>query len=171
MKNFSKITDPQIVLVAARARNGVIGRANGLPWHLPADLKHFRQLTEGKPIIMGRKTFTSIGRPLPKRTNIVVTRDPTFHAPGCLVAHSLDEAFILAGEAPEVMIIGGAELFRQALPLADQLELTEIEADIEGDVSFPTFDPADWQVTAEQAHQSDEANPYPYRFVTYERRV
>ena len=160
---------PRLTLIAALARSGVIGQANALPWHLPADLKHFRQLTLGKPVMMGRKTFLSIGRPLPKRTNIIVTRNPDFKTPGCLIAHSLEEAILLAGKVPEIMIIGGAELFRQALPLADRLELTHIDAMISGDVFFPTIVQADWEIISEEAHKPDSENPYPYRFVRYQR--
>ncbi len=127
----------KIAIVVAMAANRVIGRDNQLPWHLPADLKHFKQLTLGKPVVMGRKTYASIGRPLPERTNIVVTRDRDYEAPGCVVVHSLDEALAAAGEAAEVMVIGGAGIYRQVLPRTDTLYLTEVHAEFEGDTLFP----------------------------------
>lgn len=158
-----------ITLIAALAEGGVIGAANTLPWHLPADLQHFRKLTLDKPVIMGRKTFTSIGRPLPRRVNIIVTRDQAFKAPGCFIAHSLKEALDLAGHVSEIMVIGGAELFVQALSLANRLELTHIDTKIAGDRFFPSFDVSAWKIVHEETHAQDAENPYPYRFLTYER--
>jgi dihydrofolate reductase len=128
-----------LALIAARARNGVIGLDNRMPWHLPEDLAYFKRVTLGKPVVMGRKTFESIGRPLPGRLNIVVTRNPDWQAAGVQVAHSLDAALALAAAAApeEIMLIGGAELYRQALPQADVLYLTEIDAEFAGDAFFP----------------------------------
>lgn len=154
--------------VVAMARNGVIGRDNQLPWRLPADLRHFKTVTMGKPIIMGRKTYDSIGRPLPGRTNIVVTRDPAYQAEGCLVVHSIEEALAAAGDAAEVMVIGGAEFYRQLLPRADRIYLTRIDAEFEGDTWFPELDPARWQERSREDHAPDADNPYPYSFVVLE---
>lgn len=148
-----------IAFVVAVARNGVIGRDNGLPWHLPGELKYFKERTWGRPLLMGRRTFASLGRPLPGRTNIVVTRDPAFTAPGAVVCHSLDEglreadAVAARDGADAIMVIGGAELFAQLFPHASTLYLTRVEAEIEGDTWFPPWDPAEWscQVLAEVA--------------------
>jgi dihydrofolate reductase len=154
--------------VVAMARNRVIGKDNGLPWRLPADLRHFKVITMGKPIIMGRKTFDSIGRPLPGRTNIVVTRDPAYQAEGCVVAHSIEAALAAAGEAEEVMIIGGADFYRQLLPRADRIYLTRIDAEIEGDTWFPELDAAQWRERSREDHVPDADNPYPYSFIVLE---
>ena len=153
-------------LIAAVARNRVIGRGNAMPWHLPEDLKRFKQITLGHPIVMGRRTYESIGRPLPGRENIVVTRNADLALPGIRLAASLSAALELAGERP-VFVIGGAEIYRLALPLADRLYLTEVDADIEGDTYFPEFDRAQWQETAREASPPD--SPLPYAFVTYAR--
>lgn len=159
-----------VTLVVAAADNGVIGRDNRMPWHLPADLAHFKLLTWGKPIVMGRKTFDAIGRPLPGRTNIVVTRDRSWGRPGVLVAHSLDAAFAAAGDAPEVMVIGGAQLYAECLPLADRVQLTCVHANPEGDTRFPPLDASAWREVARHEHPSDARNPHPLTFLTYERR-
>lgn len=157
-----------IQLVVARAQNGVIGRDGTLPWHLPADLKRFKQLTLGTAMVMGRKTFDSLPGLLPHRRHIVITRDRNWQAGGAEVAHSLPDAFALA--APdEVSIIGGAEIFRLALPFVDRIELTEVLADIEGDTSMP--DPRDsgfWRETFREKHEALGESP-PYAFVTLER--
>jgi dihydrofolate reductase len=158
-----------LAIIAALSRNRVIGKDNQLPWRLPADLKHFKAVTLGKPVIMGRKTFESIGKPLPGRANIVVSRDPHFHADGIAVAHSLDDALAQAHAAPEIMLIGGAQLYAQALPRAQRLYLTLIDTDIEGDAHFPDYDPSDWRETAREDHAADVNNPYPYSFVVLER--
>ncbi|RME64083.1 MAG: dihydrofolate reductase [Alphaproteobacteria bacterium] len=131
-------------MVAARARGGVIGHEGGLPWHLPEDLRHFKALTLGKPVVMGRKTHQSIGRPLPGRDNIVISRNRAFAAPGCQVARSLGEALAAAGPVPEIMIIGGAQIYALALPLAGRLYLTDIDIDIAGDAHFPPIDEDIW---------------------------
>ena len=145
---------PPLALIAARARNGVIGLDNRMPWHLPEDLAYFKRVTLGKPVVMGRKTFESIGRPLPGRLNIVVTRNPDWQAAGVQVAHSLDAALALAAAAApeEIMLIGGAELYRQALPQADVLYLTEIDAEFAGDAFFPEVDLARWRIEIGRAH-------------------
>ncbi len=158
-----------LTLIAAVARNGVIGRDNRLPWHLPADLKHFKALTTGHAVIMGRKTWESLPekfRPLPGRQNIVVTRKAGYAAAGANVVTSLADAVAAAGGS-EAFVIGGAELYVAALPLADRLQLTEIDADYEGDTWFPPRDPRQWRETARDA-QRDEAGT-GYAFVTYER--
>jgi dihydrofolate reductase len=152
------------------ATNRVIGRANGLPWTLPADLAHFKRLTLGHPIIMGRLTHESIGRPLPGRRNIVVSRDPGLALPGCDVVPSLDEAYRTAGNVPEAFVIGGARLYASALGTADRIYLTRIDAEIPGDTLFPPFDPQHW-VEEEMARQApDERHAHALRFVRLERR-
>ncbi len=159
-----------IALIAAVARNGVIGRDNRLPWHLPADLRHFRQLTLGKPVLMGRRTFESLGKPLPGRTNIVLTRDPDFRAPGCIVVHALTEGIAAAGECEELMVMGGAALYAAALPLADRMYLTRIHHAFAGDTRFVAYDEREWVTTAREDHAPDGDNPYPYSFITLQRR-
>jgi dihydrofolate reductase len=161
---------PVLTLIAAVARNGVIGVDNRLPWHLPADLKHFKQLTTGHTVIMGRKTWESLPakfRPLPGRHNIVVTRNGEYRAEGATVATSLPAA-VAAAQSSEAFVIGGAELYAAALALADCLQLTEIAADFDGDTHFPAIDPAQWREAARETGQ-DEAG-LGYAFVTYRRR-
>ncbi|MGB4946565.1 MAG: type 3 dihydrofolate reductase [Candidatus Competibacter denitrificans] len=160
---------PQLSLVAALARNGVIGRDNRLPWHLPADLRFFKQTTMGKPLLMGRRTWESIGRPLPGRSMIVLTHDRRYHAAGCTVVHSLAEALTAAGAVPEIMVIGGAILFQQTLLLAKRLYLTQVEADVPGDTWFPDWNPAEWVLVWEDAHPADEKHTWPFRFQRWER--
>lgn len=160
----------RISLIVALARNRVIGRDNQLPWRLSADLQHFKRLTMGKPIVMGRKTCESIGRPLPGRTNIVVTRDSSFSAAGCRVVHSIDAALVAAGGADEVMIMGGENLYSQLLPRADRLYLTEVQADVSGDAWFPEFDQTQWQELERESHRADEKNEFDYDFVVLARR-
>ncbi len=164
-----------VSLVVAAAENGIIGSNGQLPWgRLPADLRHFKELTLGHPVIMGRKTYDSIGRALPKRANLVVTRQPGWAAPGCEAAVSvlaaLARAHELAGPEGVVCIIGGGEIYRQALPAADTVYLTEVHHAFEGDASFPTLPLADWRETARQRYEADAENPYPYSFVTLQRR-
>ena len=154
-----------VSLVVARADNGVIGRDNALPWRIPADLAHFKRLTLGKPVVMGRRTFESIGKPLPGRENIVLTRDPAWRAAGVTVAAGLAAA--LAGRA-EVSIIGGAQVYADALPLATQVHLTEVHASPEGDTWLPAFGP-EWRETARDDHAAADGQP-AYSFVTLERR-
>lgn len=167
--NRCPMPKPVLTLIAAVARNGVIGIDNRLPWHLPADLKHFKALTLGNTVIMGRKTWESLPtsfRPLPGRRNIVVTRDADYRAEGAVVALSLPAA-IAAAESGEAFVIGGAEMYAAALPLADRLQLTEIDAAFEGDTHFPAVDAHHWRETSRETHR-DETGP-GYAFVTYER--
>jgi dihydrofolate reductase len=159
-----------VSLIVATDRNGLVGRANELPWHLPADLKHFRAITMGKPIIMGRKTQESIGKPLPGRSNIVITRDRNFQAPGCTVVHSVEAALAAAENAEEVMIIGGARLYEQLLPQADRIYLTRIDHEFEGDTWFPEWQPGQWKEVEREDHVPDDRNPYHYSFLILERR-
>jgi len=159
----------KISIVVAMAANRVIGNNNQLPWHLPADLKHFKQTTMGKPILMGRKTWESIGRALPGRTNIVITRDENYAAPGCVVVHSIEAAMQAAQQQDEVMVIGGAEFYRQVLPRADTIYLTRIHQDFEGDAFFPELDETGWQEVARVDCDADDRNPYAYSFIRLDR--
>lgn len=160
---------PRLTLIAAVARNGVIGVDNTLPWRLPEDLKRFKALTLGHPIVMGRKTWESLGRPLPGRANIVVSRDPDYSAAGATLARSLLSAIEAAAASgtDEVFVIGGAEIYRLALPLAQRLQLTEIDREFAGDAHFPDFDRQAWLETARECHHSETG--FDYAFVTYER--
>ena len=157
-----------ISLIAAMDKNRLIGRENGLPWHLPADFAHFKAVTIGKPVIMGRKTFESIGRPLPGRKNIVVSRTG-FSAEGVITVESIDEALKQVEGVEEVMIIGGASFYQQMIDRADRMYLTLVDAECEGDAWFPEFSSDDWQVAAEESHDKDEKNNYSFRVVTYQR--
>ena len=148
------------------ARNRVIGRDNRLPWHLPADLRHFKELTLGKPIIMGRKTWESLPGLLPDRRHIVVTRQQDYVVEGAETAASLDAAIALAGDVDEVMIVGGANLYAQALPVADRLYITLVDAEVDGDACFPEFDMDAWHVIDESSAPADEKNRYGLRFLT-----
>lgn len=158
-----------IALVAAVARNGVIGVSGRLPWHLPEDLKHFRALTTGHAIIMGRKTWDSIARPLAQRQNIVVSRRADFTAPGCTVAPALPEAIGLATMPPPVFVIGGEAVYRDAMPLADLLFLTEIHRDFAGDARFPDFDRSEWRETSREPRRLDGDAGFAYDFASYSR--
>ena len=158
-----------LTLIVARARNGVIGRDNTLPWRLPEDLAHFKRTTMGAPIVMGRKTYDSIGRPLPGRRNIVVTRNAKLELPGCEIAYSLEDAQRLCVGVEQIFLIGGAQLYADALPSADRLIVTEIDADFEGDAHFPTPDPKVWHEVARETHHAAAPNDFDYAFVTYER--
>lgn len=160
---------PRICIIVALAANRVIGRNNALPWHLPADLKRFKSLTMGHPVVMGRKTHESIGRPLPGRRNLVITRNRGYSAPGCEIVHSLDEAIAACRAAERIFIIGGAELYRESLARAHCLEFTEIRADFEGDATFPEFSPALWRETAREIHSNEAGIPFRYDFARYER--
>ena len=159
----------KISIIVAMATNGVIGRNNQLPWHLPADLKHFKQTTMGKPILMGRKTWESIGRPLPGRTNIVITRDSSYSAAGCVVVNSIDAAIAAAGEQDEVMVIGGAELYRQVLSDTDTIYLTRIHAVVEGDTCFPEIRNTEWHQVERVDYEADEKNSHGYSFIRLDR--
>jgi dihydrofolate reductase len=164
---MSRAVPPRLTLIAAVARNGVIGRDNKLPWKLSEDLKHFKALTMGHPMIMGRKTWESLPGKLPGRPHIVVTRNPDYVPDGATVAFSLHAAVAAAGEADEVFVIGGAELYAQAFEFADRLQLTEIDADFDGDAHFPNWNRAAWRETAREAHRTESG--LAYAFVTYER--
>ena len=156
-----------ISLIVAASRNGVIGANNRLPWHLPADLKRFKQLTMGHPILMGRKTFESIGTPLPGRTNLVITRQKDYQCCGATAAHSLEEALLICDRESEIFVIGGAEIFRQALPFADRIYLTRIEKDFEGDTRLFEIDSKIWKEVSREESLND---PLPHAFLTYERK-
>ena len=160
-----------ISIIVAMGNNQVIGIKNALPWKLPADMEHFRQKTWGKPVIVGQKTFESIGKALPERINIVLTLDKNFQAPGCIVAYSIEEALQIAKDkgVKEIMIIGGVSIYKQFLPLADRLYLTVIEGDFEGDAYFPEFDYDDWKEVERIENEPDKDNPYKYSFITLEK--
>jgi dihydrofolate reductase len=160
-----------IAIIVAMSENRVIGRDNGLPWHLPADLKHFKAISTGHPILMGRKTFVSLGKPLPKRTNIIVTRQKDFAVEGAVVVHSIAEGLKLAKEQEEqVFVIGGADIFKQAIPQVDTLFLTIVHAEVEGDVFFPELEPDEWQEVERERHEADEKHAYAFSFVKMVRR-
>ena len=166
---------PPISLIYARARNGVIGRDNGMPWHLPEDLAHFRRCTGGHPVVMGRRTWDSLPprfRPLPGRTNVVVTRQADWQAPGALVVHDLRSAFQACAElqppAREIWVTGGAQVYREALPCAQRVVVTEIARDVEGDTHMPALDTQTWAEATREAHVG--ADGTPFAFVTYLRR-
>lgn len=160
---------PMVSLVVAMDEQRVIGHHNRLPWHLPADLRHFKTLTLGKVVVMGRKTFESIGRPLPGRTNVVVTRARDYHPPECRVVRSLEEALSLGDDHGEIMIIGGATLYECSLPLARRIYLTRIAHTFTGDAYFPPLDPAQWRERERRDFQPDSRNPYTYSFIVLER--
>ena len=161
---------PLVTIVAAMAHNQVIGRDNDLPWHLPADLAHFKQLTLDKPIIMGRRTWQSLPGLLPRRRHIVISRDPFFHSAQCEVVDSPQAALAAAAGESEVMIVGGASIYRSMLPLARRMELTLIDADIDGDTRFPDWPADDWAEIARTYRVADARNPYAMDFVRLERR-
>lgn len=157
-------------LIAAMDRNRLIGNTGALPWRLSEDLKWFKRVTMGKPIVMGRKTYESIGRPLPGRLNIVISRDPSYKAEGCEGAVDLDGALALTEEAPEVMVIGGAQIYEQVLPRADRMYLTLIDAVFEGDAWFPRYNADEWRELERETHrQSGEAGEFTYHFIIMER--
>lgn len=168
-------TQVKRALMVAAASNGVIGRNNELPWHLPKDLQYFKQTTMGKPVVMGRKTFESIGRPLPGRTNIVVTRQTDYQADGIEVVNSLEEGLELAQRhaaekhVDEIMVIGGAELYKQSLPTIERVYLTKVHAEVEGDAFFPELS-SKWHCVSEEKHGACEKNPYDYSFCVFEPR-
>ncbi len=173
--NFDSASEPEIALIVAAAENGVIGRAGAMPWHIPSDLKTFRRLTIGKPVIMGRTTYRSIGKPLPGRDNIVVTRDAGFRPDGVHVAHSLEEALAAARRlaaargGDEIMVIGGADLYRQALPSAARVYLTVVHAQPPGDAVFPALDPDNWRLVQQHPVIPDQADDHPCTLTIYER--
>jgi len=157
--------------IVAVGRRNEIGKDGAMPWHLPADLRHFKANTLGKPVLMGRKTLAAIGRPLPERRNLVLTRDAAFKAAGCETVTSLEQALLLAAPAEELMVIGGGEVYRLAWARTDRIYLTRIEADVEGaDTFFQELDPQEWREMGRDGHKADAKNPYDYAFLTYERR-
>ncbi len=158
-----------ITMIAAIGNNGELGKDNDLIWHLPNDLKRFKRVTAGHHVIMGRKTFESLGKPLPNRTNIVITRNATYEAAGCIVVNSLDEALKAASDDENPFILGGAEIYKQALEFADVLDLTLVDATLDADAYFPEFDPKVWKEIAREDHQADEKHQYNYSFVTYKK--
>ena len=169
---FTRMRKTTISIIVAMDRNRLIGAGSSIPWHLPRDLKRFRQITMGKPVVMGRKTYDSIParfRPLPGRHNIVLSRNKAYVAPGCSVTHDLESAVLAAGEVEEIMIGGGAFIYRMFLPQTRRIYLTRIDGLFEGDTYFPPFDIEDWQITADEYHAADPANPYSMRFMTLER--
>ena len=161
----------EITLVVAMSENRVIGQDNDLPWRLPDDMRHFVALTRGKPIVMGRRNFESIGRPLPNRQNIVMTRDTTWSAAGVEVVHTLDRAVAAAGHAPELMVIGGAEIYAAFLPIADRIELTRVRAELAGDTWFPAFEGPEWRCTDTTHHPADADHAWPMDFEVWERQT
>jgi dihydrofolate reductase len=167
----------KIVLVVAIGENGVIGRNGALPWRLKSELQHFKRITLGHPVVMGRKTFQSLAKPLPQRTNIVLTRTAGPAAPGVLYAANLEEALALARADAQargvdaIMVIGGSDVFARTLPVADRLELTRVHASPEGDVWFPDLDPAQWRETRREPHARGDGDEFDYTVVTYERRI
>lgn len=162
---------PFVSIIVAMTENRVIGVNNALPWRLPADLKRFRQITTGHAIIMGRRNHASIGKPLPDRTNIVVTRNLDYQAPGCVVVHSIDAAIQYAQSDPEIFIIGGAEIYRQTLAYANRLYLTLVHADVGGDTYFPEFNLAAWRELSRERHNADAKNPHAYTYIKLEKNT
>jgi dihydrofolate reductase len=160
---------PRLTLIVARARNGVIGRDNAMPWKIPGEQAFFKRVTMGHPIVMGRKTWESIGRPLPGRRSIVITRDRNFAAPGAEVAHSLDEALALVGDADEAFVIGGAQIYAAALPHADRVIVTEIDADFTGDTTFPALAPDEWREVSREPMEGATTRGFAVDFVDYRR--
>jgi len=165
---MSQNSGPRVYLVAAVAANGVIGAGGKLPWHIPEELKHFKRLTLGHPVIMGRRTWESLKGPLPQRENIVVTRTPGYHAPGAAVASSLGGALAMCAGEPVAFVIGGTRLFEESLPLADGMVLTEIQRDYAGDTWFPKWDRSQWRESQREAHTADDGTRFD--FVLYERK-
>lgn len=160
----------RISIIVAMARNRVIGANGRIPWHLPEELKRFKQLTMGHHIIMGRKTWESIGRLLPGRTTVIVTRRRDYRAPGALIAHSLEDAVAACGDDPEIFVIGGADLYAQALARAGRIYLTTVDAEVAGDTTMPEFDARGWREVSCLSFGADERHQYPFRCVTYVRR-
>ena len=159
-----------VTIIAAVGRNRALGKNNDLIWHLPADLRRFKSLTRGHHVIMGRKTFESLGKPLPKRTNIIVSRNPEYKAEGCITVNSLHAGLEMAQSDPNPYILGGAEIYKQALSIADFMDLTLVHEDFEADAFFPEFDPAEWELVGREDFEKDEENPYDYSFVQYKKR-
>lgn len=164
------MSHPLVSMIVAMAQNGVIGRDNSLPWRLPEDLRRFKAITMGKPILMGRKTFESIGKPLPGRLNFVLTRNRDWHAEGVVVVNSVEEALRNVRGTDELIAIGGAEIYRLFMPFARRIYLTQVHAEVEGDTVFPDFDPTQWMDVEYSEHPADEKNNYDVTFVTLERK-
>jgi dihydrofolate reductase len=162
--------EPVITLIVAVADNGVIGRGNALPWQLPEDLKRFKRITMGKPIVMGRKTFESIGKPLPGRQNIVVTRDANYQRDGVTVVHDAEGALLAAGAVDEIMIIGGSDLFRLFLPRATRAHVTRVHGGVAGDVFWPALSDEEWRVVGREDFAADERHAYSMTFESWQRR-
>lgn len=158
-----------LTLIAAMAKNRVIGKDNDLIWHFPDDLKHFKKLTSGHHVIMGRKTFESVGFPLPKRTNIIITRQKDYQAEGCLIAHDLKSALALVKDDDQPFIVGGAEIYRQSLDFANTIELTLIHSEYEGDTYFPEFDLEVWKLARGEKREADDKHAHPFEFLTYKK--
>ena len=161
---------PLVSMIVAMAQNGVIGRDNSLPWRLPEDLRRFKAITLGKPILMGRKTFESIGRPLPQRLNFVLTRNPQWRAEGVIAVTSVAEVLRKVRDTDELVGIGGAEIYRLLMPFARRIYLTQVQAEVPGDTSFPDFDPTQWVDAEFSEYKADEKNAYDMTFVTLERK-
>ncbi len=159
-----------LAIIVAMAKNRTIGINNTLPWRIPADLQRFKKLTMGHHMIMGRKTFESIGKPLPGRTTVVVSRDRNLKIDGCTVAYSLSEAIAACASDPRAFVIGGADIYAQALPLADTLYITEIQQDVAGDAWFPEFDQSEWLESSREAHHQETPQSLAYHFVEYRRK-
>ena len=160
---------PLLSQIVAMTRDNVIGRDNAMPWHLPDDLQRFKALTMGKPMLMGRKTFEAIGKPLPGRTSLVLTRHPSWHAAGVTAVRTLDEAFETIGSVPELCVVGGAEIYRLTLPVTQRIHLTRIDASIPGDTVFPAFDMSEWRETERIEHAADARHAHAMTFITLER--
>jgi dihydrofolate reductase len=159
-------------MIAAMANNRVIGQNNQMPWHLPADLQHFKQITLNKPVIMGRKTFESIGRPLPNRRNIIISRDKAYQAEDIEVVSSVEAALELTKSCDEIMVIGGGLIYEQFLPMCDKLYLTFIDLEVTGDTCFPDYEKvANWQILESQQNEPNEKNNYSYKFVTLQKKI
>lgn len=161
---------PNLSIIAAMSDNRVIGRDNALPWRMPADLARFKRLTLGKPIVMGRKTWESLPGLLPHRTHVVLSHDCVYRAEGAEVVHSLSDAIALVGDVAEIMVIGGANLYAQALPLASRMYLTLVDGEFEGDALFPAYDSLEWEETSRERHAADARNPHACSFLTLKRR-
>ncbi len=159
----------RIVIVVAMSENRAIGKDNQLLWQMPADLQHFKKITMGKPILMGRKTYQSIGRPLPGRTNVIVTRDENFKADGCVVVHSIEAALMAVEDQEEICVIGGAELFQQMLPLVEKIYLTIVHHEFAADTFFPEINVAEWKEIEKVTHEADEKNKYAYDFLVLQK--
>ena len=159
----------RVSIIVAMAKNRVIGAGNAIPWRLPGELALFKRITMGHHIVMGRQTWESIGRLLPGRTTVIVTRNPAYRVPGAIVARSLDAALAACGEDPEVFVIGGAQLYAAALPMANRLYFTVVEAEVPGDTLMPDFDLAQWRPVSSEPHAADARNPYAYTLHVYDR--